>query len=244
MSVSTLSILDPKTLDQFVDLSSVPKHRHFQSNPIIDRLRLAAPFDYIAVSGLDVDHYRFGSGFSIDTDFPPAFTEAYAAEGLGKEDPFLHAARAATGVVIEQEVYAVKPPPQRVSYLMRTFGIYNRTLVPVMRNNIVYGAVCYTRETPFSDEEIMFLSLMAEPIHTSMTKPLMEKFATQHMKLSAGEVACLEQASLGLTSQEIAKATRYQTDTVNSYMKSAIKKLNCANRTQAIAEAIRRRLIS
>lgn len=244
MSVSTLSILDHETLDQFVDLSSVPRHRHFKSHPIIDRLRLATPFDYIAVSGLDVDHYRFGSGFSIDTDFPPAFTEACAAEGLGLEDPFIRAAKAAKGVVIEQNVYAVNPPPQRVTYLMRTFGIFNRTLFPVLRNDIVYGAVCFTRSTPFTDEEIMFLSLVAEPIHTSMTKPLMERFATQHMKLSSGEVACLEQASLGLTSQEIAKATGYQPDTVNSYIKSAIKKLGCTNRTQAIAEAIRRRLIS
>jgi LuxR family transcriptional regulator len=63
------------------------------------------------------------------------------------------------------------------------------------------------------------------------------------MKLSKGELACLVQASLGLTSENIAKATGYQAETVNSYIKSATKKLGAANRTQAIAQAIRRRLI-
>jgi len=47
-----------------------------------------------------------------------------------------------------------------------------------------------------------------------------------------------------LTSDGIAKATGYQVDTVNSYVKSAVKKLGASNRTQAIAEAIRRRLIA
>jgi LuxR family transcriptional regulator len=72
----------------------------------------------------------------------------------------------------------------------------------------------------------------------------MERFAAEHMRLSKGEMACLAQASLGLTSEGIAKSTGYQLDTVNSYVKSATKKLGAVNRTQAIAEAIRRRLIA
>lgn len=112
------------------------------------------------------------------------------------------------------------------------------------RESVTYGAVGVTRATPFDDEELTFLSLVAETIHTVVTKPLMEKFAAEHLRLSKGEMACLSQASLGLTSDGIAKATGYQVDTVNSYVKSAVKKLGASNRTQAIAEAIRRRLIA
>jgi LuxR family transcriptional regulator len=244
MPVSPLSILDPNALDDYLDLRSVPKHRHFGKNDIVDRLRLAVPFDYISISGLDVDHYRFGHGFSIDTDMPPAFLDVYDAEKLFSTDPFVIAARASKSIVVESEVYAENEPTQRLSYLQRTFGVHNRTLIPIMRNDLAYGAICFTRSTPFEEAELTFLSLVSESIHTAVTKPLMERFAAHQLRLSKGEIACLSQASLGLTSEAIALATGYQADTVNSYIKSSVKKLGATNRTQAIAEAIRRRLIT
>lgn len=244
MPVSPLSILDPSALDAYTDLRSVPKHRHFGRNDIIDRLRMAVPFDYIAISGLDVDHYRLGHGFSIDTDMPPAFLEAYDADRLFSVDPFVLAAKSSTAIVVESEIYAENEPPQRLIYLQRTFGLHNRTLIPIRRNDVVYGAICLARSTPFEESELTFLSLVAEAIHTAFTKPLMDRFAAHQLRLSNGEIACLTQASLGLTSEAIAIATGYQPDTVNSYIKSAVKKMGATNRTQAIAEAIRRRLIT
>lgn len=244
MPVSPISILDPSALDPYTDLRSVPKHRHFGRNDIIDRLKMAVPFDYISISGLDVDHYRFGHGFSIDTDMPPAFLEAYDADHLFSVDPFILAAQSSTSIVVESEVYAEHEPPQRLIYLQRTFGLHNRTLIPVMRNDVVYGAICLARSTPFEESELNFLSVVAGSIHTAVTKPLMDRFAADQLRLSKGEIACLAQASLGLTSEAIAVTTGYQPDTVNSYIKSAVKKMGATNRTQAIAEAIRRRIIT
>jgi DNA-binding CsgD family transcriptional regulator len=244
MPVSPLSILDANALDAYADLRSVPKHRFFGRNEFVDRFRLAVPFDYIAISGLDVDHYRFGAGFSIDTDFPPTFLESYDADRLVGIDPFIIAGKNSRTVIVENDVYAVHEPPQRLVYLQRTFGVFNRTLVPILRNDVVYGAICYTRSTPFSDEEIRFLSLISELIHTAVTKPLMDRFAADQMGLTKGELACLEAASRGLTSEAIAIETGFQNDTVNSYIKSSIKKLGATNRTQAIVEALRRRLIA
>ncbi|WP_168879734.1 autoinducer binding domain-containing protein [Rhizobium sp. P28RR-XV] len=244
MPVSALSVLDPDALDDYIDLRSVPKHRYFGRIDMIDRLRLAVPFDYIFITGLDVDHYRFGQGFSIDTDLPPAFVEAYMDEQVLKEDPFIRAAKASNSVVVESDVYRENEVSQRLLYLQRTFGVHNRTLITVMRDSTVYGAVGVTRTTPFNVDEISFLSLVAESIHTAFTKPLLDRYAADQMRLSKGEIACLAQASFGLTSEGIAKATGYQLDTVNSYIKSATKKLGASNRTQAIADAIRRRLIA
>ncbi len=207
-------------------------------------MRLAVAFDHIAISGLDIDGYRFGQAASVDSDFPPAFVEAYAADGLVGNDPFVQAAKSSRDIVIESEVWKNCEPPQRLLYLTRTFKVQNRTLIPILRGDVVYGGVCFARSTPFDDDELAFLTLIAEPIHAAVTRPLMEKFATAQMKLSKGEVACLSQASRGLTSDSIATATGYQTETVNSYIKSAVRKLGCSNRTQAIAEAIRRRLIA
>jgi DNA-binding CsgD family transcriptional regulator len=46
-----------------------------------------------------------------------------------------------------------------------------------------------------------------------------------------------------MTSEEIAAATGYKTETVNSYLKSATRKLGTANRLEAVADAIRRGII-
>lgn len=243
MSISALSVVAPNALDAFCDLQSVPTHRHFGRSEIVDRFRRAVPFDYIVISGLDVEDYRFGKGHSIDTDLPPAYMESYAADGLSKQDPFVIAAKTTLSKVVEKDIYALSPPPPRLAYLAEMFGVHNRTLFPVKRNGLVYGAVCFTRKEPFEADEMAFLEIVSEPIHTVVTRPLMERFAAQQLRLSRGEIACLTHASLGLTSEEIAAATDYQVDTVNTYIKAAVKKLGAANRSQAVAEAIRRRLI-
>lgn len=241
MASKPLSSLSPQRLDER-DLRSVPRHRYFSSHPVIDRLKHAVPFDYIAISGLDIEGYHFGRGVSVGTDLPPAYVEAYESERLYEVDPFVKAALSGQ-LAIEEEVFRQTPKSSQLASMLSAFGIHNRTLIPLMRNSVVYGAVTVMRQTPFDREEISFLTLIAPCVHKAVTRPLMERFAVAHLRLSRGEVACLTQASHGLTSEGIARATGYQNDTVNSYIKSAIKKLGAANRTHAIADAIRRNLI-
>ncbi|NLR97455.1 LuxR family transcriptional regulator [Rhizobium sp. P38BS-XIX] len=244
MPVSTLSVLDPNALDDYLDLRSVPRMRHFGNNDIVERLRRAVPFDFIYISGLDVDHYRLGQGFSIDTDLPPDYLEAYEAGQLQKTDPFLVAAKASKSVVIEQDVYARSTPPEELVHLQAKFGVKNRTTFPISRGSVIYGAVGFTRAVPFTANELNFFGIFSEALHQVVTRPLMERFAAKNLRLSKGEIACLMHASRGLTTTGIAKSSGYQVDTVNSYLIAAAKKLNASNRTQAIAEAIRRRLIA
>lgn len=66
------------SVHEFPDLQSVPQYRRLVKNPVVDKLRLAIPFDFIAISGLDVDDFRFGEKLFSDTTFPPAFIEATA----------------------------------------------------------------------------------------------------------------------------------------------------------------------
>lgn len=231
-------------LDEAPDLRSLPTRRQVSSHPFIERLRGAVPFDFFAVSGLDLDGYRFGSGHSIDTDVPPAFLDAYYGDDLLKSDPFVRASLKAEGVIVEEAVYAETPPPQRLQYLARTFGVLNRTLFPIRRLDVVFGAVTFSRTTPFSEEEIKFLGEVAETTHRILTRPIMDKFSAQTLRLIEGEITCLKFASLGKTTDEIAAVSGYTPDTVNSYIKTAIRKLAAENRVHAIAEAIRRGLIT
>lgn len=244
MPLAILSIIKRNTLDQYPDLQSVPPHRHFMQHDMVDVLRRAVPFDFISIAGLDLDNYRIGAGLSVDTNLPPALVETYYGEMLHRTDPFALAAKDSKTIVVEQDVYAKQPPSDRLAYLMHSFGIHNRTIFPVARNDIIYGAIMVTRDVPFDNAETSFLAMIAESLHHAFTAPLMEKFGAAELRLSEGELACLRAASIGQTSERVAEAVGYQVDTVNSYIKSAVKKLGASNRVEAIAEAIRRRLIA
>ncbi|WP_137130381.1 LuxR C-terminal-related transcriptional regulator [Rhizobium sp. FY34] len=62
--------------------------------------------------------------------------------------------------------------------------------------------------------------------------------------LTAREMEVLRWTSQGKTSSEIANILSLSDHTVNAYLNKAIKKLDCVNRTQLVAKAIRLRLIS
>jgi len=186
MPLAILSIIKHDALDQYPDLQSVPPHRHFMQHDMVDVLRRAVPFDFISIAGLDLDNYRIGAGLSVDTNLPPALVETYYGEKLHRTDPFALAAKDSTTIVVEQDAYAKQPPSDRLAYLMRSFGIHNRTLFPVRRADVIYGAVLVTRDVAFNCTETSFLTMIAEPMHRAFTAPLMEKFGATELRLSEG----------------------------------------------------------
>jgi DNA-binding CsgD family transcriptional regulator len=67
--------------------------------------------------------------------------------------------------------------------------------------------------------------------------------ATPHT-LSARELEVVRWTAQGKTSVEIGQILSLSDHTVNAYMTNAIKKLDCVNRTQLVAKAIRLKLIN
>lgn len=232
------------SFSSYRSLSAVPAHRMLQNNTLVDQLRKSVGFKHIAVGGLDIDGYHFGRGRSTDTSFPSAYVEAYFAEELCLSDPLLILTRERNVPMSDEEAFGTMAAPTRLEHLHRSFGICNRFLVPLSRDERVYGCVCFTNDHAFTGSERQLLTFLAEPLHKSVTKPLMDRFAASTYGLSAGELNCLGLASKGMTSEEIAAASKYQTETVNTYLKRATRKLGAANRAHAIAEAIRRQIIN
>ena len=62
-------------------------------------------------------------------------------------------------------------------------------------------------------------------------------------ELNRRELECLNWAAAGKTSGEIAVIVSLSEHTVNHYLNSCCKKLDCVNRTQAVARAIRMQII-
>jgi DNA-binding CsgD family transcriptional regulator len=65
-----------------------------------------------------------------------------------------------------------------------------------------------------------------------------------HSSLSARELEVVRWTAQGKTSIEIGQILSLSDHTVNAYMTNAIKKLDCVNRTQLVAKAIRLKLIN
>jgi DNA-binding CsgD family transcriptional regulator len=222
----------------------LPILERIHNNDLIEQTRRSVPFDHVSFTGLDIDGLRFGAGAYLRSDFPTATLEAYYSESMVGVDPLVKAVIGAEAAVTEEQAFdEAGTVDQRLLALLRSGGIRNRTVVPLSRNGSTYGAMCVTREKPFNESELSFLSLVAEPLHKILTKPGVDRFALHNQILTAGELLCLRHASRGMTSEEIGHATGYTTETVNSYLKSAPRKLGATNRVEAVANAIRRGLI-
>ncbi len=228
-------------LDDAPDLTSLPRFRVLRNSELVNRLKAAVPFEYIAVAGLDVNGYRIGEAASMDSTLPPTFVETYTSDRLNVGDPLVAKVKETGDIVQDSDIAKFIDP--RLQYLLRTFRIFNRLLIPVGPTTNVFGGVMFAREKPFSAEEIYFLSVVADATHQVVTGPIMEKFGASALRLTRGELACLQQAYFGLTSDEISKRTGFQRETVNAYVKAATKKLGASNRTRAIIEALQRGLL-
>lgn len=208
---------------------------------VIEQARRAIPFENIVISGLDIDGWRLGTNTILATDVPVAFVEAYVAGDYQGADPVVGAIRGGADLVFEPDI----PRSERnddITRLFRTYDIKPRVAVPLKRAGRPYGCVTVTRAIPFRDTELDYLRFLAEPLHDAMSTVFVE-LVRPKLRLTVGEIRCLENAALGRTSEDIADRTPYTLETVNSYFKSAARKLGAANRSHAVAEALRRRLI-
>ena len=212
---------------------------------LIEKTRRIVPFDGIAVSGLDREGCRFGTGLFLASDLPPLFLEAYVQEEHAKGDPLLAQLAASPAMASDDEDEHRRlglRRPQRLAYLLDYFGIGTRSFIPLRRGGHVYGGIVLTRAKPFGASERDYLQLIAEPLHAALSRPVIEAL-NGRMKLTPAEVQCLEFAGQGLISEEIAAAMSQTLARVDGHLKSATRKLGAANRSQAVAEAMRRGVI-
>ncbi len=97
--------------------------------------------------------------------------------------------------------------------------------------------------SPLGQAEINELSMLM--LHALDAFNLVKSAKTnEHPPLSAREREVVRWTSQGKTSIEIGQILSLSDHTVNAYMTSAIRKLDCVNRTQLVAKAIRYKLIT
>ena len=214
-------------------------------HPKIKALRAIVPFDFYALSGVDYPGLGVGAGVMLASDMPQGFLQRFLSEGLFALDPMSYrvSPQSPWGSwhdLNEAERRTAELGPIRV--LEDAYGITTRSVIALYRGNIRFGGATFTRRTPFDDKERFILEAATRMIHAELSFDHMVSMA-RHAHLTNGEIACLGAVAKGLTGEDAAKATGFTSETLATYIKSATRKLGAVNRTHAVAEALRRKLI-
>ncbi|MDC7683313.1 LuxR C-terminal-related transcriptional regulator [Asticcacaulis sp. BYS171W] len=213
---------------------------------IIESLRAVVPFEHYGFSGVDLDGCKTGSGILLSTDMPMDMFTTYLSERYAKIDPILHALTPDQTDVSWFDLPDAVKQAQQIKPMQRLFDRYHiapRTVFSFWNDQGgLYGSAGFTRQTPFTPDERAVLKWASRKLHDDMALPILRAFNAQ-VGLTDNEQKCLELASRGLTSEEAGLKTGLSTETVNTYFKSATRKLGARNRSQAIADAIRLRII-
>ena len=212
---------------------------------LVQALRHAVAFDAFAFSGIDIEGYRAGKGIFLINTLPQQFTAQYVSEGYWSIDPMVAQVSPTRPLATWEDIEDLRilqAESRPLCAALNTYDIAPRTAISLWNGDRMYGSATFTRERPFSDHEIETLHAFVPAVHSTLSKPVIAAL-NAGLGLTPGELTCLRWAAHGLTSEDIAREDRFTVETVNSYLKSATKKLKARNRSHAIAEAIRRKII-
>jgi DNA-binding CsgD family transcriptional regulator len=123
-------------------------------------------------------------------------------------------------------------------------GVAMGVTLPVAARDGDRGLVMLGGDRPVPAlEETALLSLLANGLFDRMVAIQNEERYTRDFRLTLRERQCLIWTSAGKTTSEIARILELSEHTVNQHVAACTQKLGAANRTQAVAKAIRLRVI-
>jgi DNA-binding CsgD family transcriptional regulator len=226
-------------------LAGRPANDDASGTALLETLRRIVPFDQYCISGLDIDGCQVGGGIFLSSNFSREFLEEYTESQLLQVDALAQKVSEQSPIASWHEI----PPAditekgaQDFEELLRRNEILPRTGFSFWRDGRLNSAVIFGRTRPFIDQELAILDIFSEPLHSATALPILTAL-NENLRLSPGEIKCLRAAADGMSSEQIASDVGYATDTVNSYLKSAMKKMGATNRTQAVVSAVRRKII-
>ena len=133
--------------------------------------------------------------------------------------------------------------PASMAELMRTYDLCSGILFSLTAIDGTRYVVRYDgKRPPLPQEDINELSMLTTQAFDVFDR--LRRTASNVNVLSARELEVLRWTAQGKTSLEIGQILSLSDHTVNAYMTNAIRKLDCVNRTQLVAKAIRMKIIS
>lgn len=181
------------------------------------------------------------------SSMPAGFIESYDALGLLKNSPVFSRLRRTTAPLTWTiDNFSETWPPSEAESAISLFSNHNLTMgvvFPVHGADGSRGAVVFDgNRAPMSSLELSELGMLV--IHAYDIHRNLRGLTVTPGLLTARELEVLHWAANGKTSTEIAAILSLSDHTVNTYMNAAMRKLDCVNRTQLVAKALRLHLIS
>ncbi|WP_306914871.1 helix-turn-helix transcriptional regulator [Rhizobium mesoamericanum] len=134
--------------------------------------------------------------------------------------------------------------PDELSKLLRAFNIPTSLVVPGYTGDGERILFWLGGDRPLlSQNELNEMTVVTLHLLDAFNR-IKKSTPTEHVPLSAREREVIRWTAQGKTSIEIGQILSLSDHTVNAYMTSAIRKLDCVNRTQLVAKAIRMKLIN
>lgn len=212
---------------------------------VVELLRRSVYFEHIFVAGVDADDRGPGTGTMIFSDWPDGLLDRYLGEKMFLRDPAVAALKQRRSMVQPSDVLRMAGDDAEMNAILsfkRDNGVPLPVIIPVFHLQNMVGSISFSRNKPFALDELFFLQIVVPPLHRLFAEDLRSDLP-EGIQLSPREVECLRHASKGLTSEEIAEVMPLAAATITAQLRSAAAKLGAANRTSAIAEAIRRGII-
>lgn len=210
---------------------------------------LASRFGYSGFSILRLSATIQGSFREavVASNWPAAFLAAYDAMQPLKHSPIIARLRISVAPIPWSLDASDDTPVGTMEdgrALLLRHGFARGTVIPVHSADGGRAIVTFEgNREPLSRAELNELAMEAalayDVYHRLKNEP-----TTDGARLSDREVQVLSWAANGKTSVEIATILSLSDHTVNSYLNSAMRKLDCVNRTQLVAKALRLRIIS
>lgn len=183
----------------------------------------------------------------LASNWPPEFLRAYDDMRPFREVPLFARLRVTSAPVAWTLGEGENQPTVRSSEARRLFQHQNYRsglALPVGSPDGARAVVFLAGDRPPLDREELAELVLSVTYAYDRYCRLKHEPETTPAKLSERELQVLGWAANGKTSAEIATILSLSDHTVNSYLNSAMRKLDCVNRTQLVAKALRLRLIS
>ena len=204
-------------------------------------------FDHLTVMTAPSRHDTRLAPLIIEGTLPDSYVREFDASAMLKH--CLLAEEVAKSIMpqswtLEHGVEGSKEPfSEEMRAFLRRYKVSMGVVIPVFALDAGRYVIRYDgNRAPLSCTEIGHLSMVSMQAFDVFDR--LRRNGTNQNVLSARELEVVRWTAQGKTSLEIGQILSLSDHTVNAYMTNAIKKLDCVNRTQLVAKALRMKLIS
>jgi LuxR family quorum sensing-dependent transcriptional regulator len=214
--------------------------------------RLTREFGFLSfcVNGLPGPGERI-EPYVLVNGWPSGWYRHYTDERFADADPVIRLVRQTTMPFAWSDApfdREREPRSARVMDEARDFQLNDGFAVPIYTTHGFQAIVTFgAASLDLSDEDRAAIHLISIYAHSRAREILIPGEPAERARtprLSSREIECLKWSSAGKSSWETSRILSLSEHTVEAYMKSAIRKLGAVNKTQAVAEALRQKVIN